>query len=96
MINRIYLEVYDHAEDDDGSHEVREIGKVLPVEGFPEGPDLILTSGKQMEESDDGTFELSSTAGIDGGGGERLPHDGLADVGGDEEGDARAKAVSLL
>ena len=49
-----------------------------------------------MEESNDGSLELGSTAGVDGCGGEGLPHDGLADVGGDEQGDARAQSVSFL
>lgn len=33
---------------------------------------------------------------VDGGGAERLPHDRFADVGGDEEGDARSESVALL
>lgn len=49
-----------------------------------------------MEKSDDGTFELGATTSVDGGGGEGLPHDGLANVGGNEQGNTAAKAVSLL
>lgn len=49
-----------------------------------------------MEEGDDGTLELGAAAGVDGGRGEGLPHDGLADVGGDEQRDAAAEAVALL
>ena len=49
-----------------------------------------------MEESNHGTLELGTTAGVDGGGAEGLPDDGLADVGGDEEGDPRAETVALL
>lgn len=37
-----------------------------------------------------------TSAGVDSGGAERLPHDGLADVCGNEEGDPRAQAVPLL
>jgi hypothetical protein len=49
-----------------------------------------------VEEGDDGALELGAAARVDGGGRERLPDDGLADVGGDEQGDARAKSVPLL
>ena len=49
-----------------------------------------------MEEGDDGALELGAAAGVDSGRGERLPDDGLADVGRDEEGDAGAEAVALL
>lgn len=49
-----------------------------------------------MEESNYGTFELSSTASVDGGRTERLPDDSLADVSGNEERDTRSKTVALL
>lgn len=49
-----------------------------------------------MEESDDGTLELRATTGVDGGGRESLPHDGLADVGGNEQRDTASKTVALL
>ncbi len=41
-------------------------------------------------------FLVPTSAGVDGGGREGLPDDGLADVGGDEQGDAGAQAVALL
>ena len=49
-----------------------------------------------MEEGNDSAFEFGSTAGIDCGGGEGFPDDGLADVGSDEEGDAGTETVTLL
>ena len=49
-----------------------------------------------MEERDDGALKLGPAARVDGGGREGLPDDVLANVGGDEEGDARAEAVALL
>ena len=49
-----------------------------------------------MEEGDDGTLELRTTASVDGRGGESLPHDRLADVGRNEERDTAAKTVALL
>ena len=88
------MEVYDDAKDEDGGHEVHEVGQVLPVEGLPEGADLVLAGGEQVEERDHGALELGAAAGVDGGGGETLPDDRLADVGGDEQGDTGAETVS--
>jgi len=39
---------------------------------------------KQVEEKDNGTLELGATSNVDGSGRERLPDDGLSDVGGNE------------
>ncbi len=90
------LEVDDDAEDEDGGEQVGEVGQVLAVEGFFEGADFVVAGGEEVEEGDDGAFELCAAAGVDGGGREGFPDDGLADVGGDEEGDARAEAVAFL
>lgn len=50
-----------------------------------------------MEEVDDSPLELRPPpVGRDGVGGEGLPDDGLADVGGDEEGDSGGKAVAAV
>lgn len=49
-----------------------------------------------MEQSDDGALKFRSAAGVDGGGGERLPDDALTNVGGDEERDTRSQTVALL
>ena len=49
-----------------------------------------------MEERDKSTLKLGPTASVDGGGGEGLPDDRLANIGGNEEGDTRAEAISLL
>ncbi len=49
-----------------------------------------------MEEGDDGAFELSTTTSVNGSGGEGLPNNVLANVGGDEEGNTRAQTVALL
>ena len=51
IIQKVYplsmpnLEVYDYAEDKDGGHQVHEVGQVLPVEGLPQGADLVLAGG---------------------------------------------------
>ena len=89
--NRTHLEVDDYTEDEDGGEEIHEVGEVLPVEGLSQGPDLVLARGEEVEQRDDGPLELGAAPGVDGGGGEGLPHDRLADVGRDEQGDARAK-----
>jgi hypothetical protein len=49
-----------------------------------------------VEEGNERAFKLGSTTSIYGGGRERLPDDGLANVGGNEEIDARAKTVAFL
>lgn len=49
-----------------------------------------------MNEGNNGTLELGATTSVNGGGGEGLPHDGLADVGGNEEGDTAAETIALL
>jgi hypothetical protein len=51
---------------------------------------------QEVEHRDDGTFEFGATADVDGGGGEGLPDDGLADVGGDKQVDAGSETVALL
>ena len=74
------LEVDDDAEDEDRSTEVHQVGKILAVEGLPESVDLVLAGGEQEEQGDEG-----AVACVEGGRGEALPDDRLADVGGDEE-----------
>ena len=49
-----------------------------------------------MKECNYSTFELCPSAGVDGGRTERLPDDGLTDVGGNKERDTGAKTVPLL
>lgn len=49
-----------------------------------------------MKQSDNSTLEFRSAAGVNGSGGERLPDDALANVGGDEERDTRPQTVTLL
>ena len=49
-----------------------------------------------MDKGNDGTLELGSTTSVNGGGREGLPHDGLADVGGNEERDTAAETVAFL
>ena len=91
-----YLEVDDNSKDQDSSEEIGQVGQVLPVEGFSQGTDLVLSGGQQVEESNDCSFEFCATSGVDGGWRERLPDNGLTDVGGDEERDTGAQTISFL
>ena len=85
-MNNLYLEVYDHTKDDDGGEQVGQVRQVLAVEGLAEGANLVLAGGQKVEESNDGALELCAAAGVDGRRGEGLPDDGLANVGGNEQG----------
>jgi len=89
------LEVDDDEEDKDCGEEVHQVGQVLTVKSFIESADLVLLGGQKMEKSDDGTFEFSSSADVDGSRGEGFPDDGFANIGGDEERDTGAETVAL-
>lgn len=91
-----YLEVDDDEDNDNRGDQVADIGRVLTVEGLLKSKDLVGLGEEEVEESDDGAFELDTVLGLDRDGRERLPQDGLADVGGDEEGDAASETVALL
>jgi len=90
------LEVDDDHEHQNGSQQVGDVGEVLTVESFLQGTDLVTTGDQQVEKSNNSSFELSSSSGVDGGGGEGLPDNVLTDVGGNKERDTRSKTVSLL
>lgn len=68
----------------------------MTVEGLLEGENFVLLGQEEVEESDDGTLELSSLLSANGDWGERFPEDDLTDVGGDEKGDTATKTVALL
>lgn len=95
-LNTESLEVDNSGENQEGSQEVHDVGEVLAVESLLQSTLLVGPGQEQVEESNDGTFEFGTTTGVDGGGGESLPDDGLADVGGNEEGDTTSKTVALL
>ena len=90
------LEVDDSAENDDSGDQVHDVGQVLAVESLLESDSLVGPGEEEVDKRNDGALELRSTAGVDGCGGESLPHDRLADVGGDEERDTTAETVALL
>jgi len=90
------LKVDDDDEDQHRRQQVHQIGQVLTVKGFAKSAHFVRTRGQKVEQGDDSSLKLRASASVDGGGGEGLPDDGFADVGGDEEGDARAESVALL
>lgn len=90
------LEVDHEGEDGDGRDEVHHVRETLAVEGLLERARLVVPREHEMEKRDQRALKLGSTARVDGGGGEGLPHDRLADVGRDEEVDAGPESVALL
>jgi hypothetical protein len=90
------LEVDDSGENDSGSNEVHDVRKTGTPEGLTESATLIVPGEKEMEEGNKSALKFWSTAGVDGGGRESLPYDGLANVGSDEERNTRTKTVTLL
>jgi hypothetical protein len=89
------LEVNDQDKDKHGGQKVGQVGQVLAVEGFLEGLDFVVTSDQEMEQSNDRSLELGTTASVDGSGGKRLPDDRLANVGSDKERDTASETVAL-
>lgn len=90
------LEVDDGGENNEGSEEVHDVREILAVESLLESTLLVWPGKEEMEESDDSTLELRSTASVDSGRAESLPDDALANVGGDEERDTGSQSVALL
>lgn len=95
-LNTEALEVDDSSEDEKSSQQVHDIRQILTVESFAQSTLFVGPGQEQVEESNDGTLKLGATASVDGSGGEGLPDDRFADVGGNEQRDAASKTVSLL
>jgi hypothetical protein len=91
-----HLEVDNDDEHEHSGQQVENVGQVRTVECFLQCLHFVTARDEQMEQSNDGSFELSSAASVDGGRGESLPDDVLADVGGDEERNSRAQSITLL
>ena len=73
-----------------------DVGRILSVKGLLNGVELILLGPEEVEESNDGSLKLGALLSTNGDGREGLPEDDFADVGCDEERDARAKTVAFL
>lgn len=91
-----YLDVDDNKHDDHCRNQVAQVRRTLPLEGLHHAVNRVGLGEDEVEQGDDGTLELSSLVSADGDGREGLPHDGLADVGSNEERDATSEAVALL
>jgi hypothetical protein len=95
-LNAEALQVDDSGEDEEGSQKVHDVGEVLAVEGLVQSTLLVGPGEEQVEQGDNGTLELGTTASVDSGRGESLPDDRLANVGGNEQRDTAAQTVTLL
>jgi hypothetical protein len=91
-----YLEPNDNEHDDNGGGQVTEVGGVLTLEGLIDTVHRVRLGHDEMEGGDDGALELSALVRTDGHGRETLPHDCLANVGGNEERNTGAEAITLL
>ncbi len=90
------LEVDDDQEDEDGGEQVVKVGETLSVESLLEGGDLVGFSDQKVEESNNGSFVLSTVFSDDGNGGEGSPEDVFADVGSNEKRDTRSTETPSL
>jgi hypothetical protein len=90
------LEVDYDGEYEDGGDEIHDVRELVTPERLTERTALVVPGEHEVEEGNERTLELGSAAGVDRGGGEGLPNYGLADVGGNEEGNARTETVPLL
>jgi len=90
------LEVDNGGEDNEGGQQVHDVGEILSIKSLLERTLLVWPGKEQVEERNDCSLELWTPAGVDGGWGECLPDNGLADVGRNEKGDTASKTISLL
>jgi len=79
------LEEENNHEHEHSCQQVDDIGQLWAVEGLLERANFVRPGDKQVEQGDNCTFKLGTTAGVDRGWAERFPDDVLADVGGDEQ-----------
>lgn len=64
--NKTYLEIDDNECHYHSGEEVAEVWRVLPVDSLLDTIKLVWLSQKEMEQSDDGSLELSSLVGSNG------------------------------
>ncbi len=83
------LEVDDDKEDNDGGHQVEKVGRGGSVEGLVECGDFVGAGEEHVHCGDNCAF-VFDVAGLigDSEGGKGFPDDVLADVDGNEEGNA--------
>ena len=81
------LKVDNSGEDDGGGNEIHDVGEASAPESLTESAALVVPGEEEVEEGNESTLEFRSTAGVNGGGREGLPNDGLANVGSNKERD---------
>ena len=79
-LNTESLKVDHDKEHKSGSHEIRDVGKILTIECFLESSNLVRSRDEKMKKSDDRALELGSSSGVDRGGRERFPDNCLTNV----------------
>ena len=89
------LQVDDGSEHERGGEQVHNVGQPLSVKGFLQSAGLVVPGEHDVEQGDDGSLEFGSTSGIDRPRGKRLPHDGFANVGRDEQVDTGSETVTF-
>ena len=95
-LNAEALQVNNNGKDDSSGNQVHDVRETVPPESLAECASLVIPGEEEMEESNDCTFKLWTTTGVDSRWGECLPDDGFANIGGDEKRDAGTKTVTLL
>ena len=60
MQTTAHLEVDDDCENEDGGHQVHQVGQVLAVEGLAQTTHLILSHREKVEEGDHRSLKLRS------------------------------------
>lgn len=95
-LNTEALEVDDSGENNKGGQKIDDVGEVLAVESLVQSTLLVGPSQQKVEQGDDSTLELGTTASVDRGRGESLPDNRLANVGRNEKRDTASETVALL
>ena len=68
---------------------------MVTPERFTKGTALVVPGEEKVEERDDGALKLGSTSSVDGGGGECLPDNRFANIGGNEKRDTGTETIPL-
>ena len=90
------MQVDNNSKNCDSGNEVHDVWQPLAPECLLQSAAFVVPCQKEVEERDKSTLKLWATTSVDGGRGEGLPDDRLANVSGNEEGDTRAETISLL
>jgi len=79
------LEVDDDSEDEYSGHQVHDIRQILSVKSFPQSPEFITPGRQKMEQSNNGSFELGTSSGVDSGWTKRLPDNSFTNIGSNKQ-----------